>query len=182
MKNRFLISCMATGLLAAVLFGSTTVRAADTPKAEKSTGVEVAQEQIDSGRVKEMLASIERRQKELDEREDSLKTREERLLAIKKDVEDRIKELSAVHEQIATFVKKIDETSDARVQRVAKIYASMGPEEAAARLEKLDKKTAVMILLNISERKAAKILSFVDVEKSVELSQSLKIKKASLEK
>jgi len=131
---------------------------------------------------KTLLGAIARRQKELDEREAAIMVEEARLLVIKKDVEKRIAELDSVLEKIEAFVRKIDEVNDERVRRVAKIYSSMNPEEAASRIEKIDEKTAVMILSIISERQAAKILSFVDVDKSVKLSQALKIQKIKIDK
>lgn len=133
-------------------------------------------------RERDLLASIARRQKDLDEREAALRDEEQRLAAIRRDIDGRIEELGRVHSRIEAFVKKIDEVSDERIKRVAKIYASMSPEEAATRLEQLDEKTAVMILANIRERSAAKILAFVNVKKSVELSQKLKIRKISVKR
>ena len=46
----------------------------------------------------------------------------------------------------------------------------------ASRIEKLDEAMAVMILASVADKKAAKILGFVDVDKSVRLSRSLKVK------
>ncbi|MDP2689918.1 MAG: hypothetical protein Q8P48_07375, partial [Deltaproteobacteria bacterium] len=100
---------------------------------------------------------------------------------IKKDIEKRIEELNAIHGRLEAFVSRIDEASDERVKKVAKIYASMNPEDAASRIERLDEKTAVMILATINEKQAAKILAFVNLEKSVKLSQSLKINKTAIE-
>lgn len=131
---------------------------------------------------KTLLGAISRRQKELDEREAAIMVEEARLNEMKTDVEKRIKELDSVLEKIEVFVKKIDEVNDERVKKVAKIYSSMNPEEAASRIEKIDERTAVMILLTISEKQAAKILAFVDVDKSVKLSQALKIQEIRTDK
>lgn len=122
---------------------------------------------------KTLLSAILKRQQELDAREDELKVREERLQALKNDVDSRVKELGKIHSKIEADVKKIDEVKGERVKRVVKIYESMSPDEAATRLEKLDEEFAVMILASMSEKKAAKILGFVNIGKSVRLSKSI---------
>jgi len=126
---------------------------------------------------KSLLGVLNRKEKELASREDEIEIKEERLNVIREDIEARIKELRKEHDEIAALVRKIDEINDQRIKRIVKIYESMKPEEAASRVEKLDEEMAVMILASMSERKAAKILSFVDVAKSVRLSQSLRVKK-----
>lgn len=125
---------------------------------------------------KGMLAVLSRKEKELREREEELTRNEERLNIVKADIEARLSELKAEHEKIAALVKKIDEINDQRNKKIVKIYESMSAEEAASRLEKLDEEMAVMILALMSERKAAKVLSFVDASRSAKLSQSLRIK------
>ncbi len=125
---------------------------------------------------KGMLAVLNRKEKELKEREEELVRNEERLNIVKADIDSRLSELKAEHEKIAALVRKIDEINDQRVRKIVKIYESMGPEEAASRIEKLDEDMAVMILAAMSERKAAKVLSFVDVSRSARLSQSLRVK------
>lgn len=126
---------------------------------------------------KSLLGVLNRKEKELASREDEIVKKEERLNVIREDIEARIKELKKEHDEIAALVRKIDEINDQRIKRIVKIYESMKPEEAASRVEELDEDMAVMILASMSERKAAKVLSFVDVAKSVRLSQSLRVKK-----
>ncbi|MBI1911758.1 MAG: hypothetical protein HYS21_07115 [Deltaproteobacteria bacterium] len=125
---------------------------------------------------KGLIAALNRRQKELDAKEEELRVKEERLLVIKSDIDSRIAELNSIHGRIEAFTKKIDEVNDERVKRIVKIYGTMAPEEAATRIEKLDEDMAVLILSSLSEKKAAKILGLVELDKSVKLSKSLKIK------
>lgn len=125
---------------------------------------------------KGLLAAINRRQKELDAREEELRAKEERYNAIKADIETRITELKKLNDRIDASIKKIDGVNDEKTKRVVKIYEAMSPEEAAPRIEKLDEQMAVLIISSMSEKKAAKVLALVDVGKSVKISQSLKIK------
>lgn len=126
---------------------------------------------------KGLLAAINRRQNELDARENEVKLREERLGLIKKDIDDKITELNKVRKEIEAFVERIDAANNERVKKLVKIYEAMNPEEAAPRIEKLDSETAVQILTVMTEKKAARILEFMNVERSAALSQSLKLKR-----
>ncbi|MDO8427534.1 MAG: hypothetical protein Q7T24_08470 [Deltaproteobacteria bacterium] len=175
MKIKIIASGAAilTALVIGGAFSKTLVHAAAPPAGEAALKKDApAQNDKDRG----LIESVGRRQKDLDSREEELKIKEERIAAIRGDVEARIAELKRLHSSIEAFVKKIDEVNDERVKRLVKIYEYMSPEEAAARIEKLDQGTAVMILASVSEKKAAKILGFVDVEKSVKLSKALRIK------
>ena len=126
---------------------------------------------------KGLLAAINRRQNELDAREKDVRLREERLGLMKKDIDDKIAELNRVRKDIAAFAERIDAANNERVKKLVKIYEAMNPEEAAPRIEKLETETAVQILTVMTEKKAAKILEFMNVERSAALSQSLKLKR-----
>lgn len=125
---------------------------------------------------KGLLAAISRRQQELDIREEELKAREARLASIKTDLDARAGELKKTHADIEASLKKLDEAGTDRAKRLVKIFESMGPEDAAPRLEKLDQDIAVMILATISEKKAAKILAFIEPVRAARLSQAIRLK------
>ncbi len=120
---------------------------------------------------KGLLEAIRRREKELDRREEALANLEQRLTTIRKGIDERMLELKKLRAELDKALSRIDEANSRRTQRIVKIYESMPPEDAAARLEKLDEKMAVMILSTMKEKKAGKILSMVAVEKSVRFSQ-----------
>ncbi|MBI5491401.1 MAG: hypothetical protein HY893_00550 [Deltaproteobacteria bacterium] len=169
-RLKSIVSCAAAALMVA---GAFTVQAG-APVLDEAALKKTIPAPGDRDRA--LIESVGRRQKELDSREEELKAREERVSAIREDVNARIAELKKVQGSIETLVKKIDEINGERVKRLVKIYESMSPEEAAARIEKLDQDLAVMILASVSEKKAAKILGFVDVAKSVKLSKALQVK------
>lgn len=123
-----------------------------------------------------MLEAVSRRTKELDERQRELDIKEKRLNELKSSVQARIDELNRLYDKVDEVASKINEYKGERIRRLVKIYESMAPEEAAPRIEKLNEKTAVMILAQMKEKSAAKILGLVEVSKSVKLSQSLKMR------
>lgn len=127
-------------------------------------------------REKSFLAALNRRQKELDDREAELRIKEEKLNLLKNDIEAKLAELEKKRREAEDFYRKINIKDEESMGKIVKIFESMSPEEAAPRLEKLDEQMAVMILTLMKEKKAAKILSLVEVEKSVRLSQKMKVK------
>lgn len=177
MKGKIAAAILAGGAVGFALFSgwyglSTPVVMASQAVEEKAVKAP-APETAEKG----LLAAINRKEQEIVEREGELLKKEERLNVIKRDIEARLAELKKVHQDIESLVNKINEADDERVKKIVKIYESMSPEEAASRIEGLDKDMAVMILSAMSERKAAKIFGLVDVKKSVELSKDFRIKK-----
>ena len=67
---------------------------------------------------------LEKKQKELTEREAGLVDREERLNAVKADIEKKIEEFAKLKEAIETFVKA-GEAEAERTKKIVKIYESM---------------------------------------------------------
>lgn len=113
----------------------------------------------------ELLTLIEKRQKELDERERSLKIEEERLETIRKDLELKIKRYSELLKKINAKLDEIERKDIKNMEYLVKVYESMPPEEAGERLAALDEITAVRILERMRPRKASAILSTMEPQK-----------------
>ena len=177
MKGRIFAAILAGGAIGFALYSGWY--GLSTPLAIASQAVEekAAQAPARGTDEKGLLAAINRKEQEIVEREGELKRKEERLNVIKRDIEARLAELRKVHQEIESLVRKINEADDERTRKIVKIYESMSPEEAATRIEGLDREMAVMILSAMSEKKAAKILGLVDVKRSVELSRDFRIMK-----
>jgi len=124
---------------------------------------------------RKLLESIRKRERELDMKAEALRDEEARLAELRRDVETAVERLEEKKASLESLTEKIEAVKDERIQRLVKIYASMSPEEAAPRIEELDKEVAVLILASMRPSSAGKILGLVNVEKSVSLSQSLRI-------
>ncbi|GAQ94441.1 hypothetical protein TAGGR_1622 [Thermodesulfovibrio aggregans] len=105
---------------------------------------------------------------------------EERLKILQEDLAKKTEELKKLKSEIEAKIKQQEEikaqlerAQQENYQRLAKIYESMPPEEAAARIEKLDNETAVTLLLAIKPRQAGKILANVSPEKAAVLSKRM---------
>ncbi len=116
---------------------------------------------------------LERKQRELKEREDSLKQREERLSILSKEVDEKIERYQRLLAQFEEVLKKIEQSKEERYARLIKTYEAMPPEEAAVRLAALDEQTAALILWRMKEKKAAAVLACVEPKKAASLTETI---------
>ena len=135
--------------------------------------IEVSTDSLVTDTERSMLEAMKRRESELNDREEDLKKYEQRLAVVNTELDQRMKELAVTKEVVDKILAKLKRAEKSRTQRVVKIYESMGPEEAAARIEKLDAATAVMILSTMKEKKARAVLGLVSVDKAVRYSQMM---------
>ncbi len=141
--------------------------------ADDKGGIEVNTDSLVTETERSMLEAMRRRENELNDKEDDLKKYERRLKLINDELDLRMKELKATRIVVDKALAKLKGAEKMRTRRIVKIYESMAPEEAAARMEKLDVKTAVMILSTMKEKKAGAVLGLVSIEKAVTFSQMM---------
>jgi flagellar motility protein MotE (MotC chaperone) len=144
---------------------------------------------------REILDMLDLRKRDLDRREEAVRHSEERLLMIKAEIEQlltkhealekRIQQTRARQDQQATDVKaqlakaQLDHDRQAQAQRnehqaqLAKMYETMGPEEAAARLERMPDRKAVEILRLVKGKTAGSILAQIKVDRAAKLTEQL---------
>lgn len=111
------------------------------------------------------LRLIERKQKELKEKEERLKKEEERLEILRKDINEKIDRYSKLLAHIEEQLKEMKKSKDERLEQVVKTYEAMPPEDAAARLNELDEKTATKILSMMKPKKASAIMAAMEPKK-----------------
>ncbi len=113
----------------------------------------------------DLLVMIEKRQKELDERERSLRLEEERLQAMKKDLDEKLRRYSDLLKKINSILDQMEQKNIQNMEYLVKVYESMPPEEAGQRLSALDETLAANILKRMKPRKAGAILSTMEPQK-----------------
>jgi len=119
------------------------------------------------------LQFIEKKQRELKEREDALSKEEERLKAIRKDLDDRMEKYSKLLTQIEGVLKKLEQVHDDKLDRVVKTYEFMPPEEAAAQLSALPEIVAVKIFTRMKPKKAGSVMAYIEPKKAAALTESM---------
>ncbi|MBF0537684.1 MAG: hypothetical protein HQL03_05440 [Nitrospirae bacterium] len=112
-------------------------------------------------------------QAELIRKEIELKRREERLQALKADVDRRIDKYEKLLSQIEEALNKVKDADVERMKKLVKAYEAMEPEEASAQLTELDEDLAVTILLKMNSRKAGAALGLIEPQKAAALSKKM---------
>lgn len=121
----------------------------------------------------DIVQAIEKKQKELENKEALLKKEEERLGILRKDIEEKIKKYTEILTQIEKALKELDKIKEERLNHVVKLYESMPPEEAAIKLSALDEETAVTIILNMKSKKAGSILALIESQKAATITKRI---------
>ena len=110
--------------------------------------------------------TLERRQSELDHRQEELNAMESR-------VNDKLEEMQALEGRIKMMLKDAQTLQDEKLRHLVDVYTNMKPKQAAQVLETLNEQTAVRILAGMRGRQAGEILTNVTPEKAARLSEML---------
>ena len=122
---------------------------------------------------RDLFASLQKRQKELDIRESSLKAEEEKILALKKEIMEKIDALKSLETQLSSKLD-MEKTNDAkRLKELAKVYEATPPQKAAAMLEKLEVRTAAGITINMKRERAGLIWGYLTPQKAVAITNEI---------
>lgn len=149
----------------------------DNTKADAKT--EQKKETVKSGKEEEKNAELtlvqllEKKKAELDAKEMELKEREARLNQLSQEIEAKIVKYSKVKQELEGSYKKRDAAEGEKVSGLVKIYESMAPKDAAARIQELDEDIALLILSKMKQKVSAKILAIIEPVRAAELSQSM---------
>jgi len=119
------------------------------------------------------LAFIEKKQREIKDKENTLHQEEERLKILKKDVDERMEKYTNLLSQLENVLNKLEHLQDEKFEHVVKVYEVMPPEEAATRLAALPELTAVKIIKKMKPKKAGVIMAYMDPQKVASLTEGI---------
>ena len=122
---------------------------------------------------KGIISSLLKKQKQLNDREIFLKSEERRLNSLKDEILSKFTKLNALQEKLSGIFEQIKDIHDERYKKLAKVYESTPPAQASAMLEKLDKKTAAAIIMNMRTKNAGAICGYIDPEKGIEITKEI---------
>lgn len=125
----------------------------------------------------EIIRDVEKRNKELDLKEKKLKREKERIDTMKSDLDAQISELKALQAKIDEQINLRDDLQKESIQKLAKTYAAMPPENAAALIQQINISIAIRVLGAMKERSAGKILAVIPPKLASTLSEGLVKKK-----
>ncbi len=121
----------------------------------------------------EMGKDLQKKQEDLDRREEIVKAKEGQLLALEQDVQKKIDELKRTQVKLEEVVKMRDDLEAKNVANLTKAYSIMPPAEAAQRLKAMDRAIALKVLMAMKTKNSSKILSSLDPQTAAQISEQL---------
>ncbi len=128
---------------------------------------------LDVDETKSMIRAVSERHESLNLREEKIREEEERLAALRKDIDDKLLNLTEATSKLEKILEAVGTVDRERILGLAKLYENMPPEEAAKTIEKVERELAVLIIRSMSKRKSGKMMGFVDDRKAARLSEGL---------
>ena len=122
---------------------------------------------------RDLLALLQKKQKDLDARESAIKTEEEKIRALKNEIMEKIDALKALDDQLSAKLDTEKTNDEKRLKELAKVYEATPPQKAAAMLEKLETKTAAGITINMKRERAGLIWGYLNPQKAVEITREI---------
>ncbi|MES2745340.1 MAG: hypothetical protein V4655_07925 [Bdellovibrionota bacterium] len=131
----------------------------------------VDSENLKKDEVGRYLTLLERKQAQVENRIGVLSTREKQLKGLEASVDVKLKKLE---EEMAFFqqtIQKEKEIQKDRLDKLVEFYQKMEVKKAAPVFEKLDRDLVVSLFNRIPQKQTTQILSLMNPDKSVELSE-----------
>jgi flagellar motility protein MotE (MotC chaperone) len=112
-----------------------------------------------------------RKERQIIERLDLLKKKENQLKELEKSVEEKISVLDEERKFFAQSIQKEKDLKNERVTQLITLYAKMEPKKAAPVFEKLDRDLVVELFKQLPQKQVTAILEAMTPERSVALSE-----------
>lgn len=104
-------------------------------------------------------------------KQQELARREQEILMLKQQMEQRLKELESAEMRVKGMIKDATDVEAKKVSGLIAVYANMKPKQAAQTLQSLDERVAVRILTGLSPKQAGEILSYADPKTTAKLTE-----------
>lgn len=117
---------------------------------------------IESVEERRIIASLQQRQEELDQRAANLDKQQLEIERLKREVDSKLAGLQKTKGELDQLLAQKDEKEQARVKDLSKMYEKMDPVKAAELLADLDRDLAVAILGGVKAKVAGKFLNNMD--------------------
>ncbi|MHB8907982.1 MAG: MotE family protein [Syntrophales bacterium] len=117
--------------------------------------------------------ALQAKLQQLEQREGLLKTEEQRLLALKLELTEKIDALRALQQQLSSATETYKTEESKKIKELARVYEAMPPAKAGAMLETLDIQTAAGITMNMKREKAGNIWGYLTPKKAVDITKEI---------
>ena len=120
-----------------------------------------------------VLANLKKERRHFQDREKTLKKREEALKILQEEVDTKIQQLQDLRKNLLEIVDQKDAIEKGKVKKLSKIYQKREPAGAAKTLAAMEKTLAVAVLAGMRDKYAGEILDNMDAETAREYSTAL---------
>lgn len=121
----------------------------------------------------QLLKHYADRRAELEKAAKDVAMREALLSAAEKRIEQKLKEMEKVRNEIQNLLKMGDERQSQQLESLVKIYETMKPKEAARIFEELELPVLLDVIQKMKETKTAPILAAMDPVKAKQVTSAL---------
>ena len=121
----------------------------------------------------ELLQHFAERRAEIEKRTKEMEQREALLAAAEKRIDQNVAEMEKVRADIQKLMNQGDEKQSTQLESLVKIYETMKPKEAARIFEELDMPVLLGVIQRMKEQKTAPILAAMDPVKAKEVTSAL---------
>lgn len=121
----------------------------------------------------DIIAVVEKKNRELKEKEETLREQEKRLEILRKDVEAKIEHYTKLLGQMEGALKRIEQIKAENLDHMVKTYETMSAEDASSRLSAADEYTAAKILMKMKSKKAAAIMGIMEPKRAASLTDTI---------
>lgn len=109
-----------------------------------------------------VLASIEKRQEQLDTDEKALAMRMQTMRVAERQFEENLQTLIEAENELESTIAKVEGAAESDVALLAKVYQKMDPKEAAALFEAMDPRFSTGFLTRMPAESVAEIMGSLD--------------------
>lgn len=121
----------------------------------------------------ELIQRLSERRDEIDRRVREVEQREALLAAAEQRIDQKVTELSQLRSDIEKLLNQVDKRQAAQLDSLVKIYETMKPKEAARIFEEMDMPVLLSVLERMKEAKSAPVLAAMDPVKAKDVTAEL---------
>jgi len=121
----------------------------------------------------QVLQSLGNRRGELDQREQSMDTQVQLIAAAEAKLDDRIKEMNGLKQNIQDLLGQADAQANAETDRLITVYEKMKPKDAAARMTLMDDSVRLPMAAKMKPAALALILAQMPAEDAKNMTEKL---------
>ena len=130
---------------------------------------------------KQILLSLMERKRQLDQRDLLLNQREEQLRALRDNIQRQVTELKKLQGKIEASMEAKKAQDAGNLKKVVSFYNGMDPKKAAEKIQPLNTKIAVQILMAMNQRKASALMEELPPDQAKRITEAI-VSKVPLKK